>query len=517
MPSIFKFFRNLFWAKDASDFSAGVKAWVKYEKTHELRYLEKAVQNHQAALDARASGHPGRAESLYHTAMALWAQCELGAVTKENATIVISYYDEALRLLPPVGKAGHRAIVHNNLGLVYFRLFRLGEENPEVFPDIGPNLDKAIENHRSALKLKAERDDPNRPTSLINLSIALIEKDNEADLTHAITYLGEAVELCNAKTSDHYSLILALNSLAEAYDSCYYHSGDVKDVVGQVDALRKVLDLLTGEGKGRLIPLLNLMNGLWRLCEQQPDRSDDLDEAVRRGQEALTLSDKSDKITHFNVLLTLADVLFTRYTQFNQKGVTDLDQAIQYYREAIDPDPGDGPDPVLYSSLASAIYVRCQDFGEVDGVTLQHAFSYSLEALHSCPQGDPLYLKIRNDLGSIYTAQLKNSGQEGDPAKGIPSSEDTVPSCPPDNQDYAHFTEAFKDAKWIFQDRRGAHSEASDETVSTKSHSRSRAGSVRSLASNVSGRSMTRGVSRSSTRQLSLSQPPVPTHLQNNY
>ena len=511
MPSIFKFLRDLIWAKDASDasFSAGVKAWVKYEKTRELRYLEKAIQNHQAALDARVSGHPGRAESLYHTAMALWAQCQLGAVTKENATIVISYYEEALRLLPPVDKAGHRAIVHNNLGLVYFRLFRLGEENPEGFPDIGPNLDKAIENHRSALKLKAERDDPNRPTSLINLSIALIQKDSEADLTHAITYLGEAVELCTAKASDHHSLILALNSLAEAHDGRYYHSGDVNDVVGQVDALRKVLDLLTDEGKGRLIPLLNLTNGLWRLCEQQPDRGDDLDEAVRCGQEALKISDKSDEVTHLNVLLTLADVLFTRYTQIDQKSVTDLDQAIQYYREAIDPDPGEGPDPVLYSSLASAIYVRCQDFGEVEGVTLEHAFSYGLEALHSCPQDDPLYPKIRNDLGIIYSAQLKNSGEEGDPAKGVPSSEDTVPPCPPNEQDYAHFTEAFKDAKWIFQDRRGG-SEASDETVSTKSHSRSRAGSVRSLASRVSARSMARSVSRSSTRQLSLSQPPLP-------
>lgn len=512
MPSFFKFLRGLIWAKDSSatTFSAGVKAWAKYEKTRELRYLEQAVQNHQAALDARVSGHPGRAESLYHTAMALWAQCELGAVTRETATIVISYYDEALRLLPPVDKAGHRAIIHNNLGLVYFRLFRLGEENPEAFPDIGPNLIKAIENHRSALKLKAERDDPNRPTSLINLSIALIQKDNEADLTHAITYLGEAVELCNAKASDRPSLILALNSLAEAHDGRYYHSGDVTDVVGQVDALRRVLDLLTAEGKGRLIPLLNLTNGLWRLCEQQPDRGDDLEEAVRRGQEALKLSDRSDKITHFNVLITLADVLFTRYTQINQKRVTDLDQAIQYYREAIDPDPGEGRDPVLYSSLASAIYVRCQDFGEVDGVTLEHAFSYNLEALHACPQNDPLYLKIRNDLGSIYLAQHKNSGQEGDLAKGVPSSDDTV-APPPDEQDYAHFTEAFKDAKWIFQDRRGGHSEASDETVSTKSHSRSRAGSVRSLASSVSGRSMARSVSRSSTRQLSLSQPPLPT------
>ena len=392
MPSIFKFLRDLIWAKDASDtsFSAGVKVWVKYEKTRKFQYLEKAIQNHQAALDAHVSGHPGRAESLYHTAMALWAQCQLGAIMKENTTIVILYYEEALRLLPLVDKAGHWAIIHNNLGLVYFRLFHLGEENPEGFPDIGPNLDKAIKNHWSTLYLKAERDDPNRPTSLINLSIALIQKDSEADLIHAITYLGEAVELCTAKASNRPPLILALNSLAEVHNGRYYHSGDVNDVVGQVDAVLKVLDLLTDEGKGRLILLLNLTNSLWRLCEQQPDRGHDLDEAVHRGQVTLKLSDKSDKVTHFNVLHTLADVLFTRYTQITQKGITDLDQAIQYYCEAIDPDPGEGPGPVLYSSLASAIYVCCQDFREMEGVTLEHTFSYSLEALHSCPQDDPL-------------------------------------------------------------------------------------------------------------------------------
>ena len=120
----------------------------------------------------------------------------------------------------------------------------------------------------------------------------------------------------------------------------------------------------------------------------------------------------------------------------DQKSVTNLDQAIQYYHEAINPDPGEGPDPVLYSSLASAIYVCCQDFVEVDGVTLEHTFSYRLNPLHSCPQDDPLYLKIRNDLGSIHSAQLKNSGDEGDLAKGVLSSEDTIPTCPPDNEDY---------------------------------------------------------------------------------
>ena len=39
------------------------------------------------------------------------------------------------------------------------------------------------------------------------------------------------------KASNRHSLILALNSLAEADDGRYYHSGDVNDVVGQVDAL----------------------------------------------------------------------------------------------------------------------------------------------------------------------------------------------------------------------------------------------------------------------------------------
>lgn len=49
------------------------------------------------------------------------------------------------------------------------------------------------------------------------------------------------------------------------------------------------------------------------------------------------------------------------YTQSNPKDIIDLDQDIQYYREAIGSDSKDGPGSALCSSLASAIYIRCQD------------------------------------------------------------------------------------------------------------------------------------------------------------
>ena len=183
MSSILKFLRDLFCCrrcctKDPSDalFAAGVEEWKKYEETRDSHDLAEAVRNHQAALDIRVPDHPRRPESLLHTAMALWAQCQ-GAVTKECAVTVITYYDEALRLLlDKPDKLGHRATVYTNLGAVYFTLFLLGKEDPEALPATGSNIDKAIENHRSALQLRPAKDDPNRPISLINLSIALIQK-----------------------------------------------------------------------------------------------------------------------------------------------------------------------------------------------------------------------------------------------------------------------------------------------------------------------------------------------------
>ena len=163
----------------------------------------------------------------------------------------------------------------------------------------------------------------------------------------------------------------------------------------------------------------------------------------------MELSYGSDKIIHVKALTTLANVLSARHVQISSRNVTDLDQAIQYYREAIDSDPESGPDHILCSSIASAIYIRCQGFEEVKGVTLKDAISYNQEALHTCPKDDVLYLKIQNNLGSIY---LK-SGAEGDLVKGIQAYEDVVSHCPDDNGDLAYYQETLKNAKRALHDK----------------------------------------------------------------
>jgi len=518
-----KFFRDLrYRIKDPSDalFAAGVEAWKKYEETRESQYLAEAVQNHQAALDIRLPDHPRRSKSLLHSAMALWAQCQ-GAVTKESSSTVIAYYDEALRLLPNKrDKLGSRATVYTNLGMVYFTLFRLGKGDQEAFPDTGANIGKAIENYRSALQFRPAKNDPDRPISLVNLSIAVVQKGSKDDLMNAIIYLREAVELCITKPTRHPLLLVSVNNLAQAYDSHYNYSEDIGDVVEKVEVLRRVLDL-TDEGNWRLVLLVNLTNALWRLCEIDHNRSNDLNEAVLRGREALELSDGSDNVIHVKALITLANVLSARYVQISPKNVTDLDQAIQYYGEAVDPDPDDGPDPILCCSLASAIYIRCRDFEEVEWATLEDAISYNHEALHTCPKDDPLYLKIQNNLGSIYLTRFNKSGAEDDLVKGIQAFEDVVSHCPDDDDDFTYYHDTLKDAKRALQDKREPSvltryqpiqpltfgvlfvtepSEASDETVSTRSPSRSPDRSVRSLASHVSTRSMLRSVLRSSAR-----------------
>ena len=507
MPSIVKFVGDLCCCccKDPSYalFAAGVKAWRKYEKTGESQYLAEAVRNHHAALDIRVPDHPRRSESLLHTAMALWAQCQ-GAATKESSSTVIAYYDEALRLLPD--KRTRRATVYTNLGTVYFILFLLEKEDPEAFPATGSNIGKAIENYRSALQLRPKKRDSDRPISLINLGMALVQKDSKEDLMNAIIYLREATELCTTSSArrllfflyfNHLGrpptsrplLLLSLNHLAQAYDSHYHHSEDINDVVEKVDVLRRILDL-TDEGKGRLVPLVNLTNALWRHCEIKPGHRNDLDEAVLRGREALKLSDDSNNNIHVKVLATLANVLSARYVLISPKNVTDLDQAIQYYREAIDPDPEDGPDPILCTSLASAIYIRCRDFEEVEGATLEDAISYNQMALHTCPKDDPIYPRIQNNLGCIYLTQYNKSGAEGDLVRGIRAYEDVVSHCPDDNDDFADYQKSLKDAKRALQDKREGRTDTLYQSGLIRS--RSWAGSTGSLATNISAESRVR-------------------------
>ena len=330
--------------------------------------------------------------------MVLWAHCQ-GAVTKESSSTVIPYYDEALLLLPDKpGKLGRRAAIYTNLGMVYFTLFRLGKENPEAFPASSSNIGKAIENYRSALQLRPAKNDPDRPVALINLGVALVQKDSEDGLMNAINNLREAVELCTRKPTLRPLLLLSLDNLAQAYDSHYNYSEDISDVVGKVDVLRRIVDL-TDEGNGQLVPLVNLTNALWRLWEIQHNRGNDLDEVVLRGREALELSDGSDKIIHAKALTTLANVLSARDDQSSAKNVTDLDQAIHYFREAIDPDPKDGPDPMLCSRLASAIHIRCEDFEEAEGTTLEDAISYYREVYTHAPETTPFTSEFRPTSG----------------------------------------------------------------------------------------------------------------------
>ena len=405
MLSILRFLRDRILTRDPSNalFAAGVKAWKDYEETGQSQYLAEAVRNHQAALDIRLPDHSGRLESLLQTAMALWAQCN-GAATKERTSTVIAYYDEALRLLlDKPGNLGRRATICTKLGMVYFTLFRLGKEDSKAFPATGSNIGKAIEkSYRSALQLGLGKKDPDRPI--------LYSKD---DLMNAIINLREALELC---TTNRPLLLLALNSLGQAYDSHYHYSATISDVVGKVDV--------------RLVSLVSLTNAVWRLCEIEHNKSNNLDEAVLRGREALKLSDGFDNIIRGRALIALADVLSARYVHTRPRNVTDLDQAIQYYREAIDLYSEDGPDPILCSGLASAIYIRCQDFEEVEGATLEDAISYNQQALHTCRKDEPLYVKIQNSLWSIYLTQSEVD------VEGIQALyEDIVSHCPDDNVD----------------------------------------------------------------------------------
>jgi len=205
-----------------------------------------------------------------------------------------------------------------------------------------------------------------------------------------------------------------------------------------------------------VVPLVNLTNALWRLCKIEPNRSNDLDEAVLHGREALKLSDGSDKIIHTTALIILANVLSTHYIQTTLKIVMDLDQAIQYYREAINAYHEDSPDPLLCSRLASAIHIWCQDFEEVEGMTLEDAILYYQEALHISPQDDPLYLRVQNNLGTIYLTQFDKSGPEpeGDLVKGIQAYEDAISHCPDDDDGFIHYQEILEKAMRVLQDER---------------------------------------------------------------
>ena len=417
MPSISGFLRDHIWVRKSSDaaFAAGVEAWKKFQETHEQRYLREAVQNHQAALEIRVSGHPGRGESLCCIAVARWAQCQIGAVTKKDSSEVISYCDEALRLLPTMDKTRDRALVHNTLGLVYFSSFCLEKIIPDNFVVASTNLDKAIGNHRSAVELTPAGDDLNCPKFLSDLSQALIERGGKADSMEAITFLRELVGL---RTS-HHQLLFSLDTLARAYRCHYYYSKDIGDLVETIGLLRRVLDLTTGEVSVQVQVnlLLRLAKALCILCKIEPSRRDDLNEAVRHCLQALKQSDKSNNV-HVDILVTLANVLSVRYTQSNPKNITDLDQVIQYYREAIHSGSNEGPDPVLWGSLAFATYTRWRDFGEADGVTVEGAITCYRTALAACPTGNPLHLKIQKILDKICMIQSKTLREKGILTKG---------------------------------------------------------------------------------------------------
>ena len=161
--------------------------------------------------------------------------------------------------------------------------------------------------------------------------------ENIADADEAITYVKEAIEI--TPKDDIVNQAKRFSSLSLYYSDRYKILGDLNDLQLAVILSRKALTLFPSDHAERATIIHNLTSCL-RARYLRLGSVEDLEEAIRKGQEAVNLSTaatKLDDLQRFQCNLSLD--LYARFSRIGAE--TDLERAIQMVRSAIAADPDD--------------------------------------------------------------------------------------------------------------------------------------------------------------------------------
>ncbi|WP_043663274.1 CHAT domain-containing tetratricopeptide repeat protein [Streptomyces xylophagus] len=273
--------------------------------------------------------------------------------------------------------------------------------------------EQAISAHREASAL-LPHGSPAHLATLANLAEGLNRRYKETgerqDLDEAVELAGEILSLLPPDSPERAPLLQRLGAYRLLR---YYDTNDLADLDAALEALVVAEELGRSDGADRLATLTNLSSALCARFEHAGDIVD-LDRAIALDREAL---DHADRYPTRSVLLNrLGGSLQDRFRGTARS--TDLDQAIESLRQALELTPETAPDRAdLLVGLGMALSTR-YDLAQ-DVADLGESIALVEQAVERCPPGTPYRDVALNALSFVLRDRYFRTGDLADLAQSI--------------------------------------------------------------------------------------------------
>jgi tetratricopeptide (TPR) repeat protein len=330
----------------------GMSHRQKFQRTKDLRDLERALIGSQEAVKMLPQNHPDRITYLVEFADCLRTRyMQLGSLDDLERAIMLSQ------------EAAHDLHAeHSSRSTCLYVLETMLSQKFERTGNLA-YLQQAL-NIGEKLVDEVAKDHPNRAAFLNGLAIDLSRRfERTGDVTNLDQALARLQEAIETYPNESYGREIILASLGARLLRRYERQGELEDLEQAISSLEEAITLVRQEDSDKPNYLMNLANMLVVRYERN-DHRHDLERSLSLLQQALTIL-PPDHPARPVALHSLGHRFNYRYRQ--TRSIGDLDQGQSYLEEAVDLTPRDHPNLANFlHTLANVILLKSRRTGTSD-------------------------------------------------------------------------------------------------------------------------------------------------------
>ena len=245
---------------------------------------------------------------------------------------------------------------------------------------------------------------------------------NLADISEAITILGQAIQLC---PNGGQNMPAMLNNLGVSFESRFARLGDLSDLSEAISAMQRAIQLAPNDHPDRPSWLSNL-GVLFQSRFAHMGNLSDLSEAISVIQQAIQLTPNG----HPNMSVMLSNIGNSFQSRFARMGdLSDLSEAISAKQRAVQLAPVGHPYmPAMLNNLGNSFKSRFTRMGDLSDLT--EAISAIQQAVQITPNGHPDMPGRLNNLGVSLESRFARLGDLSDLSEAISAKQRAVQLTP---------------------------------------------------------------------------------------
>ncbi|KAJ7277741.1 CHAT domain-containing protein, partial [Mycena rebaudengoi] len=378
--------------------SLGVSFTDQYQRSGDVKDLEAALQNNQAAVEQTPEGHPDLAGRLQSLAVSFTDRYQRSGDVKDLEAALQN--DQAAVEKTPEGHPDLAGRLQNLAVSFTDRYRRSGDMK---------DLEAALQNDQAAVTQTPEGH-PNLAGHLQSLAVSFRDRYKRSgdvkDLEAALQNNQAAVERTPER---HPKLAGCLQNLAVSFTDRYRRSGDVKDLEAALQNNQAAVEK-TPEGHPDLAGRLESLAVSFTDRYHRSGDMKDLEAALQNNQAAVEKTPEG----HPDLAGRLRNLAVSFMHQYQSSSdVKDLEAALQYKRAAVDKTPEGHPDLVgRLQSLAVSFMDQYQRSGDMKD--LETALQNNQAAVAQTPEGHPDLAGYLQSLAVSFIDRHERSGDVED-------------------------------------------------------------------------------------------------------